>query len=78
MIKFSEIIKKIREQLSMSIEEFALNFDVSESQVKAWESGRRYPSIDTINRLLSMLGLTLEEFISDYCNDSDINNNGIV
>lgn len=67
MISFDRIIKRLRRQLSMSVDEFALNFDLSREQVRAWEDRKSSPSITTLNKLSTMLGITLEEFIEDYC-----------
>ncbi len=66
MINFGKTIKAIRKQLSMSIEELALNLDITPSQLRAWESGSRYPSIETVNRIISTLGLTYRDFFDGY------------
>ena len=65
-MEFGKKLRKIRNQLAMSIEEFALNLDVTPSQLKAWETGKIIPNFKTVNRIIAMLGFDYQEFFDDY------------
>lgn len=48
-----------RVNANLTQKEFAQKCGVSESTVIAWEAGRRYPNVRTLNRIEDALGVSL-------------------
>lgn len=57
-------IKEIRGQKKMSQEEVANTADMERSFMTHIESGRRNISVETLQRILSALGISFQEFFS--------------
>ena len=55
-------IKELRGQKEMSQEEVANTADMERSFMTHIESGRRNISVDTLQRILSALGISFKEF----------------
>ena len=62
-MSFGESIKKIREEKGFSQEELAKKLDVAQSTIGMWESGRRTPKLDELNRLSRVLNITINRLI---------------
>ena len=63
--ELSARLRDFRENASMSVREFARRTGVSPSLVSQIEHGRVTPSVDTLYRFASELGLTVDRFFSD-------------
>ncbi|MCX5665925.1 MAG: response regulator [Candidatus Omnitrophica bacterium] len=62
-MNFGDSIKKIREEKGFSQEELAKKLDVAQSTVGMWESGKRTPKLDELNRLARVLKITVNRLI---------------
>ncbi|MDP2929701.1 MAG: response regulator [Candidatus Omnitrophota bacterium] len=62
-MNFGESIKKIREEKGFSQEELARKLDVAQSTIGMWESGKRTPKLDELNRLSRVLNITINRLI---------------
>jgi len=62
-MNFGESIKKIREEKGFSQEELAKKLDVAQSTIGMWESGKRTPKLDELNRLSRVLNITINRLI---------------
>jgi CheY-like chemotaxis protein/DNA-binding XRE family transcriptional regulator len=60
---FGDSIKKIREEKGFSQEELARKLDVAQSTIGMWESGKRTPKLDELNRLARVLNITVNRLI---------------
>ena len=60
---FGESIKRIREEKGFSQEELARKLDVAQSTIGMWESGKRTPKLDELNRLARVLKITINRLI---------------
>ena len=62
---FSENLKKIREEKSLSQQKLARKLNISQSTVGMWESRRRTPRLDEINRLAKTLNITIDRLVGE-------------
>ncbi|MCX5667716.1 MAG: response regulator [Candidatus Omnitrophica bacterium] len=62
-MNFGDSIKKIREEKGFSQEELARKLDVAQSTIGMWESGKRTPKLDELNRLSRVLNITINRLI---------------
>ena len=62
---FSENLKKIREEKSLSQQKLAKKLNISQSTVGMWESRRRTPRLDEINRLAKTLNITIDRLVGE-------------
>lgn len=67
-------IKAIREKHNLTMKQFADLFNLSESVISLYESGKRYPSHDIILKISKNFSISLD-FI--YGNDKYIDNSSI-
>jgi len=58
-------IKQLRENLGLSQNELARRAGIRQSSLSYIESGDKNPSVDTLLRICSALGLTLAEFFAE-------------
>lgn len=63
-MEFNEKLKTLRKQKGLTQEELAEALFVSRTAVSKWESGRGYPSIDSLKAIASFFSVTLDELIS--------------
>ena len=56
---YSSLLKKTREKLNMTQEEFAKHVQERESVITKWEQGSLSPSLETAQKLGNILGLSL-------------------
>jgi CheY-like chemotaxis protein/DNA-binding XRE family transcriptional regulator len=62
-MSFQNSIKKIREEKGFSQEALARKLNVAQSTIGMWESGKRTPKLDELNRLARILNITVNRLI---------------
>ncbi len=62
-MEFSEKLRKLRKEKSLTQEELAEALYVSRTAVSKWESGRGYPSIDSLRELSRFFSVSIDELI---------------
>ena len=62
-VEFSEKLRKLRKEKSLTQEELAEALYVSRTAVSKWESGRGYPSIDSLRELSRFFSVSIDELI---------------
>ena len=68
-MEFSEKLQELRKSRSMTQEELAEAPFVSRTAISKWESGRGYPSIDSLKEISRFFSVTIDELI---CSDEMI------
>ncbi|MBQ2681901.1 MAG: helix-turn-helix transcriptional regulator [Atopobiaceae bacterium] len=63
-MEFSEKLKELRKAKSLTQEELAEALYVSRTAVSKWESGRGYPSIDSLKELSRFFSVSIDELVS--------------
>ena len=63
-MEFGEKIQSLRKSKGLTQEELAERLYVSRTAVSKWESGRGYPSIDSIKEIASFFSVTIDELLS--------------
>ena len=63
-MEFNEKLQELRKARSLTQEELAEAIFVSRTAVSKWESGRGYPSIDSLRELSRFFSVTIDELIS--------------
>ena len=61
---FNEKLQKLRKQKGLTQEELAEILFVSRTAVSKWESGRGYPSIESLKAISKFYGVTVDELLS--------------
>ncbi len=62
---FKDKIKKLRETHNLTQEELAKKVTVSRTAVSKWETGKGYPSLDTLKEISLLFDISIDELISD-------------
>lgn len=62
---FEEKLKTLRKQSNLTQEELAKKLYVSRTAVSKWESGKGYPSIDTLKELAKVFGVSTDALLSN-------------
>ena len=62
-MEFSEKLQELRKSRSMTQEELAESLFVSRTAISKWESGRGYPSIDSLKEISRFFSITIDELI---------------
>lgn len=62
-MEFHEKLQELRKSKSLTQEELAEALYVSRTAVSKWESGRGYPSIDSLKEISRFFGVTIDELI---------------
>ena len=65
-MEFSEKLQELRKSRSMTQEELAESLFVSRTAISKWESGRGYPSIDSLKEISRFFSVTIDDLI---CSD---------
>ena len=60
-----EQLKQIRESKGKSQKEIASALGVTESAVSHWENGRYLPTVDKLQQMAKILGVTVDELLAD-------------
>ena len=63
-IKINEQIAFLRKQKGLTQEELAQTLFVSRTAISKWESGRGYPSIDSLKEISSYFSVTIDDLLS--------------
>jgi len=62
-MEFHEKLQELRKSKGLTQEELAEALYVSRTAVSKWESGRGYPSIDSLKEISRFFGITIDELI---------------
>lgn len=62
-MEFNEKLQQLRKQKEITQEELAVAIYVSRTAISKWESGRGYPSIDSLKALSNFFGVTIDELL---------------
>jgi len=70
MMSSAQTVKKIRNNLCLDQEEFAQLLGITTSAVSNYETGRRFPRVDLIRKMIQLsnknkLNFTLEDFFKE-------------
>ena len=68
-MEFNEKLQELRKSRSLTQEELAEALFVSRSAISKWESGRGYPSIDSLKEMSRFFSVTVDDLI---CSDEMI------
>lgn len=60
----AEHLKELRKQKDLTQEELAEKLFVSRTAISKWESGRGYPSIDSLQQLATFFALSIDDLLS--------------
>ena len=63
-MEFNEKLQNLRKQKGLTQEELAEALYVSRTAISKWESGRGYPSIDSLKEIAKFFSLTIDELLS--------------
>ncbi|MEE0946879.1 MAG: helix-turn-helix transcriptional regulator [Acutalibacteraceae bacterium] len=63
-MEFNEKLQELRRQKGITQEELAESLFVSRTAISKWESGRGYPSIDSLKAIAEFFGITIDELLS--------------
>ena len=63
-MEFNEKLRELRKGKSLTQEELAEALYVSRTAVSKWESGRGYPSIDSLKEMSRFFSVTIDELIT--------------
>lgn len=63
-MEFNEKLQKLRADRNLTQEELAEKIYVSRTAISKWESGRGYPSIDSLKSIAGFFEVTIDELIS--------------
>ena len=66
MTNIADIVKSVRETLSLTQKELAGTLCVSESTVQKWEAGRNSPTICMLEDILDLIGQTISITVAPY------------
>lgn len=64
MMDLNEKLQELRRKKGLTQEELAGKLFVSRTAVSKWESGRGYPSIDSLKAIAKFFGVTVDELLS--------------
>ena len=63
-MEFNERLRELRKRSGLTQEELSAKLYVSRTAVSKWESGRGYPSIDSLKAIAEAFSVTVDELIS--------------
>ena len=63
-MEFHEKLQELRKSRGLTQEELAESLYVSRTAVSKWESGRGYPSIDSLKEISNYFSVTIDELLS--------------
>ena len=63
-MKFGDNLRQIRKSKKMSQEQFAEKLFVSRTAVSKWESGKGYPSIDSLKYMSKLFSISIDNVLS--------------
>ena len=62
-MEFNEKLQELRKSKGLTQEELAEKLFVSRTAISKWESGRGYPSIDSLKEISRYFSVTIDELI---------------
>ena len=63
-MEFNQKLQELRKQKNMTQEQLAEQLYVSRTAISKWESGRGYPSIDSLKELSKFFSISLDDLLS--------------
>ena len=63
-MEFHEKLQELRKNRGLTQEELAQALYVSRTAISKWESGRGYPSIDSLKEISNYFGVTIDDLLS--------------
>lgn len=63
-MELGEKLQELRKKKGLTQEELAQSLCVSRTAISKWESGRGYPSVDSIKDIAKFFGITIDELLS--------------
>ena len=63
-MEFNEKLQELRKNKGLTQEELAEALYVSRTAISKWESGRGYPSIDSLKEIVKYFSVTIDELLS--------------
>ena len=63
-MEFHKKLQELRKQRELTQEELAASLYVSRTAISKWESGRGYPSIDSLKAIAAFYSLSIDELLS--------------
>ena len=63
-MEFSQKLQELRKQKGLTQEELAKSLYVSRTAISKWESGRGYPSIDSLKEIAKFFCVTVDQLLS--------------
>ena len=63
-MEFNEKLQELRKRQGLTQEQLAESLYVSRTAISKWESGRGYPSIDSLKRVAEFFSVTIDELLS--------------
>ena len=63
-MELNEKLQELRKQKGLTQEELASSLYVSRTAISKWESGRGYPSIDSLKAIAAFFGVTIDMLLS--------------
>lgn len=63
-MEFNDKLQELRKQRGLTQEQLAEKLYVSRTAVSKWESGRGYPSIDSLKEIAKFFSVTVDELLS--------------
>ena len=64
IMEFHEKLQQLRKQRGLTQEALADSLFVSRTAISKWESGRGYPSIDSLKAIAKFFGVSIDELLS--------------
>ena len=64
MMEFNQKLQELRKQTGLTQEELAEKLYVSRTAISKWESGRGYPSIDSLKAISRFFGVSIDGLLS--------------
>ena len=63
-MEFNEKLQELRKARGLTQEELAEALFVSRTAISKWESGRGYPSIDSLKQIANYFSISIDELLS--------------
>jgi len=61
---FKEKLQQLRKQRNLTQEELANELYVSRTAISKWESGRGYPSLDSLRAISKLFSVSIDDLLS--------------
>lgn len=64
-MEFSKKLQELRKQKGLTQEQLANKLFVSRTAISKWESGKGYPSIDSLKQIATLFSVTVDQLLSN-------------